>query len=191
MNEQRNPRLRLLRGGRNGSRLGPLRVIVAPPGEPPFAVAATVVEEDTWLVLSAEQEIKPPADHPLRIMTELLEAEPLAPGSVVVVSKAPLLLLAVVYDLGKEPICRPEWVASALGEVFRIAEERNISTLALPLLGVRHGRIPVTVFVDIFTNSIRETPLRHLRKVWLSMEAELTREVRSLLEAYARPRMEK
>ena len=166
-------------------------MVVAPPEEPPFAVAATVVEEDTWLVPSAEQEIKPPADHPLRIMTELLEAEPLEPGSVVVVSKAPLLLLAVVYDLGKEPICRPEWVASALGEVFRIAEERNISTLALPLLGVRHGRLLVTVFVDIFTNSIRETPLRHLRKVWLSMEVELTREVRSLLEAYARPRMEK
>ena len=191
MNEQRNPQLRLLRGGRNGSLIGPLRVIAAPPEEPPFAVAATVVEEDTWLVLSAEPEINLPADHPVRIMTELLEAEPLAPGSVVAGSKAPLQLLAVVYDLGKEPICRTEWVASALGEVFRIAEERNISALALPLLGVRHGRLPVPVFVDIFANSIRDTPLRHLRKVWLSVEAELTREVRSLLEAHASPRMEK
>jgi hypothetical protein len=185
------PRLRLVRGGRNGSRLGPLRVVAAPPEEPPFAVAATVVEEDTWLVLSAEPDIKPSADHPVRIMTELLEAEPLAPGSVVAGSKAPLQLLAVIYDLGQEPICRPEWVASALGEVFRITEEQNISTLALPLLGIRHGRLPVNVFLDIFANSIRETPLSHLRKVWLSTEAELTREVRSLLEAYARPRMGK
>jgi hypothetical protein len=158
-------------------------VIVAPPEKPPFAVAATVVEEDTWLVLSAEQEIRPPMDHPLRIMTRLLDAEPLAPGSVAPGSRTPLQLLAVIYDLESEPICRPEWVASALGEVFRIAEERNISALALPPLGVRHGRIPVTVFVDIFTNSIRETPLRHLRKIWLMMDEDLTREVMSLLEA--------
>lgn len=186
-----NPQLRLVRGGRGGSQLGPLRVIAAPPDEPPFPVAATVVEEDTWLVLSAEPEIRPPADHPVRIMTELLEAKPLAPGSVVVASKAPLQLLAIVYDLEKEPICRPEWVASALNEVFRITEERKIPTLALPLLGIRHGRLPLNVFAEIFANSIRETPLNYLRKVWLYMVPELTREVRTLLEAYAHPLMRK
>ena len=185
MSKRNSPQLRLIRGGLDDLRIGPLRVMVASADKPPFAAAATVLEEDTWLVMSAEPEVRPPAYNPMNILTELLEAEPLIPGSVVVGNEAPLLLLAAVYDLGEEPICRPEWVRAALMEVLRIAEERGIASLALPLLGVHHGRLPVAAFVDIFTNRLRESRFRHLRKVWLTTEPALTREVRSLLEAHA------
>jgi hypothetical protein len=178
-------KLRLLRGGRGPVRVGRLMVTVAPAETPPFPVAATVLEEDTWLVLSAPPEIRPPAEHPLRLFTELITAEPLAPGSVVVENGEPLRLLAVVYDLGAEPSCRPEWVTAALAELIRAAAERKLASLALPLLGVRHGRLPLAVFVSLFVLAIREGAPGSLKKVWLAAPAEMAAEVRRLLGGHS------
>jgi hypothetical protein len=142
-----------------------------------------VLEEDTWLVLSAEAEVMQPAQGMVRIMTELLSAEPKAPGSVVVENDDPLRMLAVVYDLSEEPLCRPEWVGEALQKILAAAEEKGISTLALPLLGVRHGKLPVARFAELLEETARKTPLRRLRRLWLMAAEPERKELRKLLQA--------
>jgi len=97
---KRHTGLRLIQGGRNEIRFGPLRVIVAPPEAPPFAPAATVLEEDTWLVLSAEPTVKPVTDSMVRIMTDLLAAKPASPGSVMVASGEPKQILGPFEQSG-------------------------------------------------------------------------------------------
>jgi hypothetical protein len=155
-------------------------VTLAPPDGP---VEAIVLEEDTWLVLSAEPEVKPPAQGMVRIMTELLKAEPKIPGSVLVEGGEPLRILAVVYDLAEEPLCRPEWVGEALQGVLAVAEEKGVATLALPLLGVRHGRLPVARFVELLAEAVRTTPPHRLCRVWLMAKEQERLELRRLLEA--------
>ena len=177
---KKGPALRLVRGGRGEIPFGSLRVTLSPPDAP---IAAIVLEEDTWLVLSAEPEMKPPVGGMVRIMTDLLKAEPMAPGSVVVVSGEPLRMLAIVYDLAGEPICRPEWVGEALQGVLAVAEEKGLAILALPLLGVRHGRLPVARFAELLAEAVRKTPPRSLRRVWLMATEQEGQELRRLLAA--------
>jgi hypothetical protein len=177
--------LRLIRGGRDELRLGTLRVAVAPAESAPFPVEAEIVEEDTWQVLGAGPDVDLPTEHPVQILTEVLSAQPLPPGSVVVREGIPLRLMAVVHDLNQEPSCRPEWVAAALGEGLRIAEERTIRTLSLPLMGVRHGRLPAAGFVHLLVVAVREQP-RHLQKLWLIVPEEQWDEVRGLLAEAAK-----
>ena len=186
MGRKRPTGLRLIRGGRNEIRFGPLQLIVAPPEAPPFAPAATVLEEDTWLVLSAEPTVKPVADNMVRLMTDLLTAKPTSPGSVLVANGEPMQILAVVYDLSEEPLCRPEWVGAALRGIFTLAEEKRLTKLAMPLLGVRYGRLPLSRFAELLTEVVRETTLLTLQQVWLTVADVECREVRRLLTALAK-----
>ncbi len=181
------PLLRLIRGGRPELRFGTLGITVAPSDSDPFSVEAEIVEEDTWQVLGAGPEVTVPAEHPVQVLTEALEARPVPVGSVIVREGRPLRLIAVVHDLNQEPSCRPEWVAAALGEAFSIVESRAIRSLALPLLGVRHGRLPATDFVELLAGIVREQVLCHLRKLWLKAPAETRDEVRRLLTELERP----
>ncbi len=176
------PALRLIRGGRDELRFGALGVTVAPPESAPFPVDAEIVEEDTWQVLGAGPEVMVPVEHSTQIMTEVLSAQPVPLGSVVVREGVPLRLMAVAHDLNLEPSCRPEWVAAALGEAFRVAEARSVRSLALPLLGVRHGRLPAADFVHLLVRIMRERAPHHLRKLWLVVPEEARDEVRRLLE---------
>ncbi|MGB6363143.1 MAG: hypothetical protein WBG64_10790, partial [Thermoanaerobaculia bacterium] len=74
--------------------MGGVRLVAAPAAQPPFPVDAVVVEEDTYLVLSAETDLRIPGEHPLRVMTAAHELEPELPGSVLVRSGQPLELAA-------------------------------------------------------------------------------------------------
>lgn len=173
--------LRLIRGGRDELRFGTLRVAVASRDSAPFPVEADVVEEDTWQVLGATPEVTLSTEHPVRVMTELLSAAPIPVGSVVTREGKPLRLVAVVHDLGQEPSCCIEWVEAALGEILRIAEARSLRSLSLPLLGVRHGRLPLAGFIRLLAGLLREPAPRSLRRLWLVVPEEMRDEVRSLL----------
>lgn len=179
------PPLRLIRGGRDELRFGTVSVAVAESS--PFPVEAEIVEEDTWQVLGAEPEVTIPTEHPARIMSEVLSAQPVPTGSVVVREGVPLRLMAVVHDLNQQPSCRPEWVAAALGEAFRIAEERTIRSLSLPLLGVRHGRLPTADFIHLLAGAIRERVPCHLHRLWLIAPDEMRREAWRLLAEVEKP----
>ena len=154
MSGQKRPGLRLVRGGKGGGRPGPVRIMVATPDEASTA-DAVVLEEDTWLVLSAEPKVTIPTDHPIRIFTDLHKAQPLATGTVIECQGRPMTLMAVVYDFGAEPCCRSEWVAAALSGILRICRERGLRSILLPLLGVRHGRMRPEAVLSLLVRAIR------------------------------------
>ena len=144
-----------------------LRVEVAPERQPPFAVDAMVVEDDTWQVLGAEPDFRPTAEHPIRLMHELHQAEPLEPGSVIIEEGVPIHLRAIVHDLECEPSWREEWIATALKESFRIVGKHGFRALGTPLLGTRHGRLPAENSIRLLDEILAGQSARPLERLWL------------------------
>ncbi len=139
----------------------------APPGRPPFPVDARVVEDDTWLVLGAEPEFRESKEHPIRVHTAALEAEPARPGSVVVLAGRPLELRAIVHDLGREPTWREEWVGAALVEALRTAARLGIGSLEMPVLGARYGSMSLHAFLHLLRDALGTVELGALERIWL------------------------
>jgi hypothetical protein len=165
---EHSPWLRILGPGREIIlRCGHLPVVVAPATRPPFPVAAQIVEEDTWQVLSAAVVVREPPEHPLRLLAELGGAHPLPPGSVVVREGEPMQLLAVIHDLDQVPSCRPAWLAQALNEVLREGARRGLTSLALPLLGSVHGVLSPLQSAAILGAVLPATAHGGLRRIWL------------------------
>ncbi len=144
-----------------------MRIVAAPENSPPFHVEALAFEEDTWLILSADPKFYEPEEHPIRLMTELIEAQPEPVGSVLVKGHSPIRFLAVVHDVDQEPTWREEWVESALNEIFKKAEQRRLRSIGLPMLGTLHGRLDKQRFVVLLARALRQTPFNHLRSLWL------------------------
>lgn len=177
------PWLRIIdESGEEQLRCGHLEVVPAAAERPPFPVAATIVEEDTWLVLSASPAVREPGEHPLRLLTDLLRALPAPPGSVVVREGEPLRLLAVIHDLDREPSCRPEWIVQALGAACREAAARGLTSLALPLLGSIHSVLSAPQSAAILATALAAAPHGGLRRIWLVVpERERQRVLGALL----------
>ena len=158
----------LLRGGADRERVaGGVRLLASPSDQPPFPVDAIVAEEDTYLVLSAEPDLRIPVEHPLRVMTAAHDSEPAPPGSVVVRSGPPPKLLAVVHDLSREPSCEEEWVIAALEETFRQTERLRLRSIALPLLGAVHGVLEPSRCAELLWAVLVAEEPKTLDRIWL------------------------
>jgi hypothetical protein len=140
--------------------------------EVPETVGAVVEEEDTYLVLSAEPEVREPASARLRVFHDAYSASPAEPGGVVVRDGAPIRLLAVVHDLSLEPSWREEWVAKALAAVFAEATRRRVRTLALPPLGRVRGLLSRERFVSLLGSALASAAPGSLERIWLMVPAE-------------------
>ena len=131
-----------------------------------------VAEEDTYLVLSADPEVREPEVARLRAFHEAYTAEPAEPGTVVVQGGSPLRLLAVVHDLSQDPTWREEWIAAALEAVLREADSRRVRTLAMPPLGRVHGSLPRERFVVLLRSALQTGAPRHLERILLVVPEE-------------------
>jgi hypothetical protein len=141
---------------------------MAPREQPPFSVDALVVEEDTYLVLSADPRPgEPHPEHPIRVMTSLLEVEPREPGSIVIRDRFPVEIAAIVHDLDDEPSWREEWVVSALDRAFAEAERRQMRALGLEMLGAIHGRLERPRFLQLLRQSLQRSDPHTLERIWL------------------------
>ncbi len=167
------PRFWVIRGGGRGGgvRVGAIDVAVAPEESPPFPVAAIVIEEDTYLVLSAaaEQPMRP--EHPLRLMTALRELEPEPPGSLVVREGQPLRFLAIVHDLNRDPTWTDEWVESAYERALAETGRRGLRALGLELLATRHGRMEPQRSLDLLRDALERATPPLLERLWISAPA--------------------
>lgn len=181
--EHFKPKLSLIWGGLGFEiQFDAVRIVAAPETRPPFPVEAVVFEEDTFLVLSAEPVVREPKAHPLRIINDALNAIPERPGTVVVSGPGrPLHFLAIVHDLNQEPTWREEWVAGALAAVFSEAEQRALHSLALPLLGTRHGTCEKSRFAVLLKTAMQETSFQHLRRLWLMVPEQAMEATRGAL----------
>jgi hypothetical protein len=165
---QARPRFRLIQGGLQcQTDFGSLNVIAAPETSPLFRIDAIAYEEDTWLMMSAEPEIAGPPEHPIRLMTDLIEARPQPVGSVVVRGKNPLRFLAIVHDVNQDPTWREQWVEASLEIIFKESERRRLKAIGLPLLGTKHGRLEKKRFIFLLCRVLKRTPLKHLKHLWL------------------------
>lgn len=178
------PKFKLIQGGRRSEvALGSIRIFAAPEDHPPFPVEAVVLEEDTYLVLSAGWDRIESDDHPVVILTEAFEAKPEEPGSVVVTEDSPLRFLAVVYDFDQEPFWREEWVERAIEGIFREAERRRLQTIALPFLGTKHGSLGKERFLLLlrkFLERNRSSP--YPLRVWLALPGGTRPKIIDLLD---------
>ena len=160
--------LKLVQGGlRIETVLGNIRVVAAPEESKLFDVDVIVREEDTWLVMSADPEKCMPEIHPIRLMTELIEAKPETPGRVLIQQGSPIRFLAVVHDFNMDPTWKEEWIYQALNYVFKESEKRKMKAVGIPLLCTRHGRLDVDRFLFIVTDIINRTSFKYLRRLWL------------------------
>jgi hypothetical protein len=181
--DERRANLRVIPGGRCCEAVcAGVRVVAAPEEAEPFAVDARVFEEDTWLIMSARPQVPPEPEHPIRLMTGLLEAEPAAVGSVVVTDGRPVRMRAVVHDVNAEPICRERWVHDALVAIIAETESRRLSALAMPALGVTHGRLPIERFAALLAGVLYQTPPLLLKRVWLIAPLPRNRQLIEALE---------
>jgi hypothetical protein len=160
-----------------------LEVVAAPESAPPFVADAVVAEEDTYLVLSADPEVRETRIARLRVIHEAFAARPAEPGSVVVRGGSPLRLLAVVHDLSHEPTWREEWVEAALDAVLREVDARSLRTLAMPLLGRVRGDLPIDWFVALLRSALGRCAPARLERVWLVTPEGDLEEVRALLKS--------
>ena len=189
MEGQEKPIFRLVQG-RSHSEIwmGGVRIFVAPEEMPPFVAEALVAEEDTFLVLSADPELHDMEETPERIIAEIASAEPMNPGSVIARGDNPLQMLAIVHDLNEEPSWREEWVEKALEEIFRMAQVRRLSSLALPLLGTLHGTMAKDRFLALLQEAIEKNPPVSLKRLWLVASRGTASEILTLLKSKAEER---
>jgi len=179
------PRLQILPGYKGRPiRLGSILVTPATTHEPPFPVQASVLEEDTWRLLSAPNVAVPQEEHPVRLMTDLVDDRPALPGKVLIQSAR---WLAIVHDVERTPTCREIWVRSALKRVLELTAQRHYHSLALPLLGSVYGcldwRRSLTLVIESLNNAVVFEPTL---RIWLLVPAAHHKEIRQSLEAAAR-----
>jgi hypothetical protein len=147
---------------------GGVLVTFAPPGSPPYEVDAVIEEEDRHLVLSAPPVIPERTEHPIRVMTDLLEAEPLPLGSVVVRGETrPRRLLAIVHDLNLDPSATRESVALALSNVGTELERLSVRRARFPLLGAVHGVLDPRDSASLIRAQLVDRPPKGLEHVWI------------------------
>jgi hypothetical protein len=167
-NSIRRRKLKIIPGGLHRKiSFAPVHITAAPENSAPFKVKALVFEEDTWLVMSANPTICEPEVHPIRLMTDVIEAVPEPVGSVKVKTGHPLRFLAIVHDVNQEPTWKEAWIEQSLHSVFREAEQRKISAIGLPLLGTLHGRLEKPRFAVILGRVLKQTAFNYLKQIWL------------------------
>lgn len=145
-----------------------LRIIVSPADpDPPFALDAVVIEDDTFRVLGAHPVAKERYEDVGRLLERAADAEPDVPGSVRVRDGVPLVFHAIVHDLELEPTWREGWVADALQRILGEADRRGLKTLSLPVLGSIHGSLEPRRFAQLLRVALLGVGPTRLERVWL------------------------
>jgi len=160
-----------------------VRVAAAREDDPPFSIDAEVLEEDTWLALSAPAEVIPDPGHPVRVLRHISEAQPEMPGTVIIRRGLPLKLLAVVHDLDAEPSWTEKRIERLLSALLDVVDREGVRALRLPMLATRHGRMQPERFMRLLRRALehRTGGDSSLRAIWLVRENECGAELLRLL----------
>jgi len=160
--------LELIRGGYpHKFQIGSLTIVASLEKDPPFKVDAMAMEEDTFLVLSADRRVRYVKEPLIKVMTRVINTRPRKPGSIIVQKGNPLRLLAIIHDFNEEPSWREDWVTRALEGIFHEAEMRKLTSISIPFLGNLHGTLERDRFLVLLRSSIENAYLYHLRQLWL------------------------
>ena len=181
--EDSRTRLRLLQGGHQRQWwFHHIRIVAAPEINPPFEVKARAFEEDTFLIMSAKPTVCGIPEHPIRLMTDLINTKPERVGSVRVQGTKPLRFLAIVHDVNQDPTWKRGWIKSALEEIWREVEQRKLTSIGIPLLGTLHGKLQMPIFVDLFADTLMQARHSFLKRIWLITPAKNTSVLMGMLK---------
>jgi len=145
-----------------------LEIIAAPWSLAPFPCDVVVEEQDTFLMMGESNELPDNDDKTWYLAHKMEQQEALKPGSVIVKHyQNPLRLMAIVNDVEQEPVCREEWVWSALMNIFELTAMQKLSSMALPLLGTRYGRLDANRSMDLLQRTLMSKRASALRRLWL------------------------
>ena len=139
----------------------------------PAEQVEVVVEEDDRALLLRQQPLV--FDRPEGLITltqEMVGESTKEPGDVVVVEGEPLRLIAIVYDVDREPMWESAWVLRAYREVMHQLDRWQAATVILPLLGVQHGHMPVAQSATHLGQVLESAPARLLQRIYLRVVDE-------------------
>lgn len=172
--------MKLLHGGLpKYSIINGIKIVAAPRQQPPFVVEVMVFEEDTNLILTVDKEIYYQEEHPIRLMTSLINAKNHQVGSLV---KNQNSWYAVVVDINADTICTSSWVLKAYKNLFSDLVARKIPAAGIHLLG-QHGKLPLQLAVQLLLDTIRAVPQCYLRRIWLIVPEQDIKTVRGYLSS--------
>ncbi len=166
----KKPKLTLIPGGKaekslsiNGTMVSIVDQFVSPqPG------SVQVFEEDTHLVLTREPELSVSEEqpHPIRVMTAIMDIDPRTPGTIHVEEQN---WYAVVLDLDREEPCQERWVREATETVFRLAAQKNLASLFMPLLGSVHGSLSADTSLQIILSALKKSNCSSLQLLQIAV----------------------
>ena len=161
----RKTRFKLLLGGKAKSvTVNGITVSVAPNTLFPLPVDVRVFEEDTHLILTVDPVMRYTEEHPIRLLNSLSREKVKKTGTVVFNSSS---WYAVVHDLDSKQTCCREWVVSAYREIFRLAEERQVARIAIPLLGSVHGNMKPAESLQLMLAEVKAARARNPRQIMI------------------------
>ena len=117
-------------------------------------VDAVVEEQDTHRLLGQSPVVKVTIESFPALITKMEEQVPEEPGNIIVKLAQPMLLIAIVYDVEKNPIVQEEWIEKAFQNILVLCEKKKIRTLAMPLLGSAHSGIHQEKTFEILQNTL-------------------------------------
>jgi len=155
-----------------------IKLAIAPKETPPFAVEVMVFEEDTNLVLTVDPIKEYALEHPIRTMTDIMNATKHQLGTVVTNGNS---WYAVVIDLDSEPICRQEWCEEALEKILQLVKKTGVMSLALPILGTGHGNLQVELLLPGLIKKLSTGKIGVLKYIWLIAPCRDVKRVREIM----------
>lgn len=162
--------------------VGPIEITVAPPEQPPWDVDVIVEEQDTSLLHGNTHVMRDTAESYETLISIMQRQAPLVPGQVIVRHTTPMRFIAIVYDIGKKPEYRLDWIATALEKLLHEMEIYQARSIAMPLLGVAYGRCPDTDFMDLLCTMLPAVRADYPEKLWLVTPMKEYRHIIAYLE---------
>lgn len=142
-------------------------MIIEPFDETACDPHAVVREEDVQLILTAAASPSPPTQSLAALERAALNAPCRSPGSVVVRAGRPMMLLALIHDLDREPSWREEWIVSATVAALRAARWRGLLHLSMPLLGTVHGRLDPWRAAELLVRAMQDDSFARPETLWV------------------------
>jgi len=139
-----------------------VHLAIVPNSLVPLPVDIQVFEEDTHLVLTVNPDRRYTEEHPIRLMTRIIETKPRKPGSIITNNTT---WYAIIHDLDAEPSCQQKWIEDAYHTVLNLGETKRVQKLGLPLLGSVHGNFPPEQSLKILIQIIKSLTFQHLKKI--------------------------
>lgn len=121
----------------------------------PARVDAFVFEQDTEYILRLDLPLRYPRESTEALVKAAVAAEGRVLGMCYAIEGEPLLLMAVVHDLARDPSWDEQAIAAAYAAVAYEVRERGLKDIVMPLLGTVHGRFDPVLSLAMLEAGLR------------------------------------